>query len=758
MTADRLYDLLPSVVRRRDAEQGWPLRALVGIVQEQADIVEADIEQLYDDWFIETCQSWVAPYLGDLVGYRVLPGSAEALSGGAQDSDTEAAARLLTAIAGRRDVAHTVGNRRRKGTLALLEDLAEDVAAWPARAVEFRTLLGVTQAVRLYGHDPRADVRRRSRGRTADLRDGDALDRVDGPFDALAHTVDVRRVTAAPGRTPGRYDIPEVGLFVWRLRAYPVTHAPAYCDDRSGAHFTFSILGNSAPLITKPVPEPSRTHIADEGNVPAFIRRRAFADRTAQYYGPGKSLCVYVGGDPVPLNRIVPADLTGWAYRPKDDEVAIDPVLGRIAFSPRHAPEDGVWVDYHYGFSDDVGGGEYIRPLDPRSPKAFYTVGKAPGNDFDGLGAALQQWQTDKTADPAKRDAVIELTDAGDFLENPAIELGFGDRLTIRAAQGTRPVLRIVDWTSNRPDALHVTGPAADDGDCADENPADENSADKKPADKKPADKKPADKNPADKNPADACVPPRLVLDGLLITGRGVQVTGQVGQVVIRHSTLVPGWLLDQLCRPEHAEEPSIKLVDTGACLEIDRSIVGSIVVDVDEVHTEPLAIWVTDSVLDAVGTAVPALSAPDCRPAHAVFNARRTTVFGTVLTSGVGLVENTIVDGDLRVDHRQTGCVRFTWLGPGSRTPHRYHCLPPDPAPGQPQAVVPRFTSAQYGMPGYAQLARSCPEAIRRGADDGSELGVFHDLFQPQREDNLTLRLAESVPAGCDAAVIVVT
>jgi hypothetical protein len=709
-----MYDLLPAVVRRRDAEQGWPLRALLGVVQEQADVIEADIEQLYDDWFIETCQNWVTPYLGDLVGYRVLPGSAEALSG-----NTEAALHLLTAIAGRQDVANTVANRRRKGTLALLQELAEDVADWPARAVEFRTLLGVTQVVRLHGRDRRADRRRLTRGRTVDLRDVDALDRVDGPFDSLAHTVDVRRINSA--RRPGRYNIPEVGVFVWRLKAYLVTHAPAHCNDHARTHFTFSVLGNSAPLIAKPVEEPSPTHIADESNVPAFIRRLAFAERTAQFYGPGKSMCVYVGSEPVPLNRIVPADLTGWSYHPKNDQVAIDPVLGRIAFPARHAPTDGVWVDYHYGFSADMGGGEYVRPMELKRPKGFYTVGQAEGNDFTEIGAAVQQWRADKTSDPDKREAVIEITDAGDYLEKLTIELDPDDRLTLRAAQGKRPVLRILDWSSNRPDALQVIGPEPGAAELAGK-------------------------------------PPRIVFDGLLVSGRGLRISGDVGQVVVRHCTLVPGWSLDQECNPEHEEEASVELADTSACLQVDQSIIGSILVNVDEVHAEPNPIWLCDSVLDATGQGLPALSAPDERPAHAVFNARRTTVLGKVLTHSVGLVENSIVTGCLQVERRQTGCVRFCWLGPESRTPRRYHCLPPTPPPGEPQRVVPRFTSTQYGTPGYAQLAVSCPEEIRRGADDGSELGAFHDLFQPQREDNLMIRLGEYVPAGCDVGIVIVT
>ena len=157
---DRLYTLLPGVYRRRDYEQGEPLRALLAIVAEQVNIVQADIEQLYDDWFIETCQDWVVPYLGDLVGYQLLHGFEEALATG-----TDEAKELLATIAPRRDVAHTVANRRRKGTLALLEQLAADVAGWPARAVEFRRLLSITQPVRLYGSDQQADAARRRRGR-----------------------------------------------------------------------------------------------------------------------------------------------------------------------------------------------------------------------------------------------------------------------------------------------------------------------------------------------------------------------------------------------------------------------------------------------------------------------------------------------------------------------------------------------------------------------------------------------------------------
>ena len=65
-----VFDLLPAVYRLRDAEHGGPLEALVSILAEQADVVDLDIELLYDNWFVETCDPWLIPYLGDLLAVR----------------------------------------------------------------------------------------------------------------------------------------------------------------------------------------------------------------------------------------------------------------------------------------------------------------------------------------------------------------------------------------------------------------------------------------------------------------------------------------------------------------------------------------------------------------------------------------------------------------------------------------------------------------------------------------------------------------
>ena len=718
---DRLYNLLPVIYRIRDAEQGYPLRALLQVIAEQVDLVEADISQLYDNWFIETCEDWVVPYIGDLVGYRVVHEAGE-------PSDASTSAVRNKIVIPRRDVADTIRNRRRKGALALLEELALDAAGWPARAVEFYRLLGWTQNI----NHPSMD-----RIGTVDVRRGDVLDRLNGSFNEVGHTIDVRGVNAR--RTRGRHNIPGAGLFVWRLKSYSVTGAPARLEDRQRHQYTFSILGNNSPLFTKTIEEPSPTHIADEMNVPTPIRRRGLEERMADYYGEGKSFVIYRDNPNkvVPLEDIVVADLSGWAYQPTANQVAVDPRLGRIAFSSRRPPQKGVWVSYYYGFSADMGGGEYIRAV--RSSPDVMKVGA--GQEFKRISDALNAWREYRKKSE-RPHVVIEITDSSYYTEQIAIELYRGERLELRAAPEKRPAIRLLDFAANQPDAIQVTGYGdAYRGDG-------EHDAAPKP----------------EAEDCDSRRAGRIVLDGLLISGRGLQVTGKLESVAIRHCTLVPGWSLDRHCNPEYGVESSIELLDTTARVTIERSIVGTIQVIQNEVTTDPLLIKITDSILDATSPELEALGSPECPVAHVMLTIKRSTVIGRVAVHAIELAENSIFDGLVKVARRQIGCMRFCYTAPESRTPRRFNCQP-DLVVGaamtqaakasETRRVRPQFNSRRYGTPSYCQLANSCADEIKRGADDESEMGAFHDLFQPQREANLRARLDEFTPARMDVGII---
>lgn len=722
---DRLYELLPVVYRIHDEKQGYPLRALLRIINEQADVLEADIRRLYDNWFIETCEDWVVPYIGELVGYRPVAAA------GAPLAETKRGKRASRILIPRREVANLIALRRRKGTLALLETLANDAAGWPARAVEHYRLLAWTQNL---------NHLRPERGGSASLRNVNALDCIDGPFDSIAHTVEVRRPKSH--RTFGSYNTPSIVLYLFQLRAYSVTQTPAYC---LGLHcFTFSVLGSDTPLYTNPQFEMEATHIAEELNLPIPIRRSVLEEpdstsptgvhTSANYYGTSFSITapdwpVKGAEQPIPKERVIPSDLSDWRYRPPKGYVAVDPVLGRFAFPDKQTPKQGVWVSYHYGFSSDLGGGEYPRTLSEPPGAERFRVGHDEA--MKTLGEALDAWR--KKAPPA---AVIEITDSGVYTEHVDIDLHAGASLQIRASVGVRPVIRLDDLT-DRPDSFSLTGAKGS----------------------------------------------RFTLDGLLVTGRGIQVAGpddetceqgDICDVRIRHCTLIPGWGIHCDCGPKRPNEPSLTISESSARFVIEHSITGAIHIIANEVNTDPIEIEIHDSIVDATGTERIAVGTAGLSYAFARMSLVRSTVLGEVGVHAIELAENSIITGTMRVARRQVGCMRFCYVPLGSRTPRRYHCQPDlalaalseslnkaDPKnklyaeKSESLRLHPRFSSIRYGNPSYCRLAEDCAEEIKRGAEDESEMGAFHELYQSQREAILRARIDEYTPAGMDVGIL---
>jgi hypothetical protein len=94
---------------------------------------------------------------------------------------------------------------------------------------------------------------------------------------------------------------------------------------------------------------------------------------------------------------------------------------------------------------------------------------------------------------------------------------------------------------------------------------------------------------------------------------------------------------------------------------------------------------------------------------------------------------------------------VRFSFVPSGSLVPREYRC---QPTPDDTSALFPAFTALNCGDPGYCQLAIQSGPEITQGADDQSEMGVFHDLYQPQRESNLAGSLQEYLRFGLEAGI----
>jgi hypothetical protein len=752
---EQLYKLLPAVYRIRDMAQGTrvpppaageqslavqdergnylsvPLKELLSVIADQMVILEENMAQLYDDQFVETCAPWVLPYIGDLIGLTGLPGDA------AQG----------LALTPRAEVANTIAYRRRKGTAAMLEQLARDVTGWPARAVEFFQLLAWTQYM---NHLRPLNLS------FANVRDADRLEWLNTPFEHttdepdaslpttpprgdgfrlpgvketlgsifersrgvedLAHTVDVRRVA----RARGRYNIPNVGIFLWRLRAYSLrrTHAvPVSAGDAT--RYLFNPLGNNTQLFIRPVTETEITHLAEPVNAPLPISRRFLRRRLAELYGAGRSLLVETqqpdgqGGttaQAVPAAQIEVCNLSdvkdgggnviGWAHTPTT-KVSIDPVLGRVAFPA--AQTTPVLVSFHYGFSDDTGGGEYTRTGARRGPEQVFTVASVPGEQ-GAFGTVAAARAALNAATLGTDKGVIEIEDSGRYAENILVLNVTGRRVEIRAADKRRPVVAFRQRVT-------VRGGESDE----------------------------------------------LTLDGLVITG-GLRIADTLGRVRLRHCTLVPGNTLLTDGSPAQPGVPSIIVESPQAVVEIDRCIVGGL-------RSAPDArLIITDSIVDATSTSGFAFSGLAGADPGGTLSVENSTIIGRVHASAFELASNTIFhaaqpDGApadpraVQVVRRQEGCVRFSCLPVSASVPRRYRCQPPTADPTAPRPKL-LFNSTRYGEPAYCQLSARCGDEIRRGADDESEMGAFHGLHQPQREAHLRARLEEYLRFGLEAGI----
>lgn len=748
----RLWERLPAVYRSGDAEAGFPLRGLLGLIAEQADELERSIEGYWDDLFIETCDEWVIPYIGDLVGNRLLSD---------RPASEGLARRLFADLAGpdlrpppvaraRADVAKTIHYRRRKGTLAMLEELARDVSGWPVHAVEFLAGLGWSQNAN----------HARPEAVWARLREPGPLARLGGPFERASRSVDVRRIS----QNEGWWAPTKIGIFVWRLQSFPLERVPARRSQGSPWRFHFDPLGSPQPLFGRWRREGDEDGLADEAHLPAEVgARRLSEDLTAALaaeadpdwtglYGafaavpgsaiepnPDASFFIERNDLPVRPAALRCRRLDPWPdERPAGEVVAVDPASGRIALGDGLAGATrSLDVSFHYGFPAELGGGPYERRpwlVDPREGPRPVRLGvreaPPPGPDeptvHGSLIDAIAEWRQS-----GRPDCVIEVLDSRSYELPASIELEPDRWLAIEAANLQRPLLR--------PDSGTLRIGTVGGG-------------------------------PAGSRAA-------LTLGGVLVEG-GIGSDSNAPRLRLLHCTLVPGLTLEE-DGSAASDAPSLSIADApgdgrpaGTEVEIAFSVCGPL-----RVSRHAKRIAVLDSIVDGLGGA--AIAAPG-GGASTDLVLQRCTVFGGLDAHRLEIDES-IVCGPARAARTDEGCVRFSYLAPGSTTPRRYRSQPDlaiaaaveeaerrdpelDPAVRDgivervEAEVVPQFTATGYGRPGYAQLRLSGPRSIRSGAADGGEIGAFNFIGQAQRESNLRIRLEEYLPVGLEAGWIYVT
>jgi hypothetical protein len=747
---DRLFRLLPGHHRALDAAGGAPLQALMRLLTAELDVVEGDLDQLYDNWFIETCEPWVIPYIGDLVGARRLrPFGGD--GGGL-----------------RAHVANTLAYRQAKGTAAALEQLARDVTGWPAMAVEFFERLAWTQNLN--------HLRPASLG-TASLQDAEAARMAGTAFGTACHSA-----AAGPAASPaGRYNIPVIGLFVWRLEAQATGFVTEASDGYLGGPVPrisalgpgfrrFDPLGADRRLFNRPRADVDLAQRATARNLPVPLDRRLMhrdleavrAGRrgAGDWFRDPPALQIRLGGVTLPPGRLHACNLEDrpdgsggltWRRPANAGEVFFDPELGRLSLHPADQDE-AVETAHAIGAPFTVGAG----PQDRRSSleawrDAFFPRGEAPpwrvgvsgraedvtdNEDAGGpvvgtLAAAIERWNA---AAAAGSRGIVALMDSATHVEDLTtaarrIRLPNGARLAIVAAGwpleeigggARRRIAEALSPQARRPhirSALHVEG-------------------------------------------AEGAM---LVLDGLLVEGEIAVEAGALAELQLRHSTIGAA---------AAALAGGVRVVAGNGTLRLvtDHTVLGRV-----EMGGAAGGVVLHDSILGEDRRADPD---PDSAPrlldaAEADLEIARSTLFGAARGRTLE-AENSIFRGLVEIARRQEGCVRYCHVPPASRTPGRFRCSPDLALADEHQALgrsltpaerslvlartAPQFASSAFNTDGFGHLGPTCPVEVAEGAENGAAMGAGFRHGEPARRANLRDVLEEYLPFGLTAGVIFAT
>lgn len=541
--AAKIWALVPAVYRAQDTatlDGTGPLQALLDRVAGQAAVVRRSIDRLWEDQSIETCSDWVIPYIAALLDTNLVP-----------SMDTRGQ---------RLDVANTIYYRRRKGTVALLEQLASDVTGWEAHVVEFFRLLGrrrhlLDPPIGYPADDPDpAGSRLLQRtaglvglltgtpmGGYADLRNVLGASNTSGPYDEYRHRADVRLGQGATGW----YGIPKIGVFLWqsadiavpRATPVPAANCPGYYSfDPTGRQIGLWQAGGRPPggygeqwtsmaqwQVPGPMTQALYDAVADAADIP--VPQDGYPDPSASFWP--SSLSVSPLGSAEPLAQ---------------STVKVWPVVGWFAVPPGAGP---VEVSYHYGLFSQIGAGPYDRRqigvVEPADPGPVAQVQGGTATALKDALAAVAPTGTVVVTDGLTSTAVSAVGAAGTPIA----------AVTVRAVDEGRAVVRLPGSSSAVARSWVLTG---------------------------------SDLTASSEGPVQPTA--TLRLEGLLLSGLDIVLRGGFDCVTLSCCTLDPG-TDGSLWQPARVWQPAVdgrdliagllKIEGTVSTLVIDRCILGPV-------------------------------------------------------------------------------------------------------------------------------------------------------------------------------------
>ena len=440
--SERLFDLLPAVYRMRDRAQGEPLRALLARDRRaRSERLEADIAGLYDNWFIETCDEWVVPYIGDLLGVRrLLPIDDGAFTQralrreharlpaaqGHRRGARAAGARPDRLAGARRGVSSSSSRRRSTSTTCGCGRTRPRPASATRSALQY-----VSTAVRArHPHRRSAAHRQRPRAVTTSRTSACSCWRL-------------QQLPARPTSTAGAIDAPGSRS----IRSVPTRR----CSTCRRPRTAVSAPGRAAARADAAAP-------ARTAPRPALVLRQTPTIR---------SLAVSVAGVGAARRPpIVVCDLSDARRRAGRMHAAVrrrrdrSRSSGRIAFGD--APAGEVTTSHAHGSGGDLGGGPYdqraaLAPLAGRRrrPGRSASSRTAAGRRADQgtLADAVAEWNKQ----PPGTHGVIVLMDSG------TLQRGSGDRSRPHPDPGRQPARhRAAGWPEEETRRLPTAAGAAD--------------------------------------------------------------------------------------------------------------------------------------------------------------------------------------------------------------------------------------------------------------------------------------------------------